>query len=350
LDGSEMAGGPVEITASVAGKGDGASGSRVPLETLLQNQRAGLALVDTSVYVCWGSHNDRRPYHGWVLKFDKSNLRASPLVFSTTPDAYGGGVWMAAAAPAIDSNRNVYVATGNGVWDGTRAFSDSLLKLSPSNLSVTDWFTPSDHIILDSSNLDFGSGGPVILPDLPGTSKPRLMIVGGKSGDGNLGEIYVLNRDALGHLEGSGSPIVQRFPVGEKIYGAPAFWQNTLYIAGAGGALKAFSFDPSTAQFNPNPTSSSATSFGYPGSAPSVSSHGASAGIVWALNNSTYQTSSAVLYAFDATNLNRELWDSAQAGSRDQAGGAVKFTVPTIANGKVYIGTSSQIDVYGLLP
>jgi hypothetical protein len=349
LDGSEMAGGPVEITASVAGKGDGASGSRVPLETLMQNQRAGLALVGSSVYVCWGSHNDRRPYHGWVLQFNKSNLRASPLAFSTTPDGFGGGIWMAGGAPAVDSNNNLYVITGNGVSDGKRNFSDSFLKLS-TGLSLDDWFTPIDHQIMDDSNLDLGAGGAVVLVDLPSSSTPHLVVGGGKAGAGNAGEIYVLDRDALGHLEGNGPPIVQKFPLGQKIFATPAFWQDTLYLAGYSGPLTAFALDPAKGRFNPIPTSSSTKSFGFPGATPSISSNGSSNGIVWLLDNSKFGTGPAILYAYDAMNLRQELWDSSQVGSRDQAGNAVKFTVPTIANGKVYVGTSTEIDVYGLLP
>jgi len=167
----------------------------------------------------------------------------------------------------------------------------------------------------------------------------------------------VLNRDAMGHLEGTGAPLIQKFPINRSIYATPAFWNNTLYIAGMNGALQAYALDPATGLFNPTPVSQSSGVFPERGATPSVSTKSTANAIAWAVDSSAYGgiskqgTGPAVLHAYDATNLARELWNSTQAaGNRDQAGNAVKFTVPTVANGKVYIGSTSEISVYGLLP
>jgi hypothetical protein len=138
-------------------------------------------------------------------------------------------------------------------------------------------------------------------------------------------------------------------------WGSPAFWQNSAYFGGAGDALKQFVFDPGSGLFNTSVSSQSTQTFGYPGDTPSVSSQGNSNGIVWALDVSLYGPPApglgpAVLHAYNASNLATEYWNSTMAsGNRDQAGNAVKFMAPTIANGKVYVGTRTEVDVYGLL-
>jgi hypothetical protein len=358
-DGSETANGPLALTSAITvpGKGDGSNGTAVPFDPFHENQRPGLALIGNTVYVSWASYIDQKPWHGWVIGFNKSNLHAAPLLFNVTPNGYGGGIWMAGAAPSIDSNNNLYVITSNGDYNGAGEFADSFVKLNP-NLVVQDWFTPQDQALMESGNGDLGAGGAAVLADLPNAPIKHLLIGGGKIGSGQAGELYVMNRDAMGHLEGAGGPpLVQKFPVLRHIFATPAFWSNTLYIAGKAGPLNAYALNPSTALFDPNPVSHSAILFNGRGATPSVSSNGNSHGIVWAVEtsqyggSSTFGTGPAVLHAYDATNLGRELWNSSQAaGNRDQAGNAVKFTVPTIANGKVYIGTTSEIDVYGLLP
>jgi hypothetical protein len=211
--------------------------------------------------------------------------------------------------------------------------------------------------MMESGNGDLGAGGAAVLADLPNAPVKHLLIGGGKIGSGQAGELYVMNRDAMGHLEGAGGPpLVQKFPVTRHIFATPAFWNNTLYIAGKAGPLNAYALNPTTGLFNPTPVSNSAVLFNGRGATPSVSSNGNSHAIVWAVDTSqyggtsTFGTGPAVLHAYDATNLANELWNSGAAANRDQAGNAVKFTVPTIANGKVYIGTTSEIDVYGLLP
>jgi chitodextrinase len=360
---------PVTISASVSGTGDGSVGGIVSFDPQNENQRAGLALVNNTVYIAWASHEDKEPYHGWVMGYDETSLIQTG-VFNQSPNGRQGGIWMAGGAPAVDASGNLFLITGNGSWDGVNNFGDSLLKLNPS-LGLADWFTPKDQATLDTNDSDFGAGGATILVDQPSGPVPHLVIGGGKAGSGNAGELYLLNRDALGHFSNTNANVIQEFPVGGGMYSTPAFWQNTLYVAGQNGPLIAFALNPSTGKFDTaSPVRSNPASFAFPGASPSVSSSGAGNGIVWAIDSSNYCTpfsqgcGPALLHAFDATNISAtELWNSAQAaGNRDTAGFAVKFSVPTVANGKVYVGTRGndkgssatsrpgELDVYGLLP
>ncbi|HXM99973.1 MAG TPA: fibronectin type III domain-containing protein [Candidatus Dormibacteraeota bacterium] len=362
---------PVLITATVPGDGDGSSGGNVPFNAQTEHQRAGLALVNGIVYVAWASHEDTNPYHGWVIGYRASDL-TQVTALNTTPKAIGtitysrGGIWMGGGALAADVSNNIYFTTGNGTWDGITNFSDSFVRLRTSGgLSVTDWFTPSNQATLDLYDTDLGSGG-AVLADLPAAPTSQVVIGGGKEG-----RIYLLNRGSMGHLTSGDSGVLQSFPASNGIFATPAFWQNKIYFAAATDTLKLFTLDPTLGRFiplvGPSATSQSVNSFGFPGATPSVSAAGASNGIVWALDNSQYCTQPstagcgpAVLHAYDATNLMIELWNSAQApANRDKAGNAVKFTVPTVANGKVYVGTRGadtvnsgvgELDVYGLLP
>lgn len=301
---------------------------------LIQNQRAGLVLSGNSVYVTWASHGDNGPYHGFIYQFDKTSL-SQTATFNDTPTGSLGGIWMAGAAPAVDDTGNVYCITGNGTFNATNGnYGDSFIKLSAS-LSLTDYFTPSDQASDEASDADFGSGGAAILVN----SGPLAHLAVGGGKDASL---YILNRDNMGHLGDANA--LQKISVGNGIYSTAAFWQNTLYLAPAGGALQAYPLNTTTSKFG-STSSQSGTSFGWPGSTASISSQDTSNGIIWAISTG----SPAVLHAFDATNLSTELWNSAKT-SGDQAGNYVKFTVPTVANGKVYLGNSNQITIYGLKP
>jgi hypothetical protein len=296
-------------------------------------------------------------------------------VFNATPNAPGplppgGGIWMSGSAPAADSSNNLYVVTGNGGFDATNTtapnndYGDSLLKLT-SSLTVSpsvspSWFTPTDQLVNQQTDRDFGSGGAAILADLPaGSPVTHLLMCGGKDG-----ALYVLNRDTLGGY-GDGNA-VQNINFGAQIFATGAFWNNNFYLAGLSNPLRAYQLTPSIPKFNLS--SSSSHSFVFPGSTPSVSAAATQNGVVWALDTSQYCTSQspgcgpAVLYAYDATNLATELWNSSKVPA-DVAGFAVKFAVPTIANGKVYVGTrgnnigvlgttsvSGELDIYGLKP
>ena len=329
IDGSEKFSGPQEINFTSGGH---------TFSPLRQNERCGLALVNGVVYIAYASHGDQPTYYGWVVGYNASTL-ALTSVFNDNPNSAFGGIWMAGGAPAADSSNNLYVITGNGNYDGNTEFGDSFLKLS-SGLSLSSSFTPTNESSLNGSDADLGAGGAAILVDQNSSPVPHLVIGGGKEG-----KLYLLNRDSLGGKNSGDSGAVQTFSVGNGIFATPAFWQNTLYLGPISSGVKAYSFDVSSGKFSTSPSSTSPGSFGFPGSTPSISAQGSSNGIVWAIQ----RNGSAVLHAYDATDLSNELWNSSN-NSADQAGGAVKFTVPTIANGKVYVGTSSEISVYGLSP
>ncbi len=366
--GAETFGGPKTIAATVPGTGYDSSGGSVAFNPQTQNQRAGLALVNGIVYLCWGSHEDKDFYHGWVMAFSASNLNLLS-VYNDTPNGNEGGIWMGGGAPAADASNNLYVITGNGDYDGASDYGDSILKLS-SSLAVVDSFTPSVQLTLEQQDLDLGSGGTALLVDMPNAPVGfQHLLVGGGKGTAFNGELYVANRDQMGQYHGNDAGIVQEFPLNSPIFATPAFWQNKLYLAGAGGPLVAFTVDPNRGQFtNTAAPPQSAAVFNFPGVTPSVSANGATNGIVWALDNSQYCTpapvlpacGASVLHAYDANNLAAELWNSSLMAA-DKAGLAVKFTVPTIANGKVYVGTRGsdtgtgspnpgELDVYGLKP
>jgi hypothetical protein len=369
--GSERNTPPQNIDSSISVPGTGASSvsGSVAFDPRNENQRPGLVLSNGVVYVAWASHEDHDPYHGWVIGFNASTLTPVPnAVFNSTPNQVGtlsysrGGIWMGGGAPAVDSSGNLFLITGNGTFDantGGSNYGDSVIKLSASaGLSVADYFTPLDQASLDANDTDFGSGAATVLVDQPSSSVTHLLIGGGKQGN-----LFVLNRDNLGKFNSSANNVVQAINVGNSIFATPVFWQNSLYVAGV-GPLKQFAFNTATGKFGGAPFSQSATSYGFPGTTPSLSSSGATNAIVWALDNTFYCTpqspgcGATVLHAYDATNLATELWNSSQAAThRDLAGHAVKFTVPTVANGKVYIGTRGddsfvlgELEVYGLLP
>ena len=367
VDGSEKFSGPKTISASVPGSGYDASGGVISFNSITAGQRAGLALVNGIVYVCWASHEDADPYHGWVMAFSASNL--NPMgVYNDTPNGTKGGIWMAGGAPSVDAANNLYVITGNGDYDGLADYGDSIVKLS-AGLALTDSFTPSVQMLLQQQDLDLGSGGAAVLIDLPTAPVgfQHLLIGGGKGPQFN-GVLYMVNRDNLGQYNVNDSGVVQEFAVGGGVFATPSVWNYALYIAGQGTSLQMFSLNSALGQFNGTAVSQSAATFGFPGATPSISASSATAnGIVWAIDSSKFCTNQssacgpAVLHAFDASKVSSELWNSSQ-NPADAAGFAVKFTVPTVANGKVYLGTRGndtglavpsvpgELDVYGLKP
>jgi hypothetical protein len=376
--GSEKFNAPVTIAAQVAGIGDGSSGGVVSFTSQLQHNRSGLALSgDGTVYVAFAAHEDATPYHGWLLGYNASDVQQQVSVFNSTPNGIetngegaDGGIWGGGGAPAIDTSNNVYVATGNGIFDqGTgmsmqNDYGDSVLSLSRGGttaMQVNGWFSPDDEVNLEAADADLGSGAPVLLPD-QSTGPQHLLVQLGKEGI-----IYLIDRDNMGQFTTTNGQIIQNFSGSGGIWGTPAFWQNALYYGGAGSPLTEYSFDTT---FNPSPASQSTTVFNFPSASPSISSAGSSNGVVWAIDASLYGyaspnaaggincsmspvpaacTGPAILHAYNATNLGQEYWNSSQVAG-NQAGNAVKFVPPTIANGKVYVSTRTEIDVYGLLP
>ena len=379
--GSEKYNAPVTIAASVPGTGDGSVNGMVSFDSQHHHNRAGLAEVAGRIYVAFAAHEDAAPYHGWLLAYKATNVQQQLAVFNTTPNGMNGadgGIWGGGAAPAIDGGGDVYVATGNGVFDELPPppnddYGDSILRLhyvkgstlNGTNLSISGYFTPYDQLSLSKSDSDLGSGGVVLLPNQTGSGPQHLLVEVGKEGI-----VYLIDRDNMGQFNASNnSQITQSFHgPASGLWGVPAFWHNNLYMGGQHDAIRQFPFNPATELLNTTAFSQTSLKYGYPGSVPSVSSQSASHGIVWAIDSSLYGYSNdnmtgcavspppaacsgpAVLHAYNANNLAQEYWNSTQASNgRDQAGFAVKFVPPTIANGKVYVGTRTEVDVYGLL-
>ncbi len=351
--GAEKFGGPVVIQASAPGTGAGSVNGTITFNPLIQSQRAALLLQSGMIYIGWGSHCDNGAYHGWLMGYDAKAL-VQRIAWVTTPNGVDGAIWESGSGPAADAE-SVYFAVANGTFDANAGGSDygqSIVKLSPPSddkIWVTDYFTPYDGPGLNKGDWDVGSGGAMLLPDQANGPHLHLLVQGDKSGN-----IYLVDRDSMGGFNSlNNSQIVQSLPKADRgMWNSPAWWSNRVYFGGAGDYLKVFSFDPATGLLSIAPSSKTAKTFMYPGTTTSVSSNLNSNGIVWALDNSTYKlaTGTAVLYAYDATDLTKELYDSSQSPTRDRAGPAVKFTVPTIANGKVYVGTRTALTVYGLLP
>jgi len=365
--GNERTGSPVTIALSYPGTGDGSS--TTAFQPRQQLQRAGLALVNGTVYIAWASVEDGIPYYGWIAGYTYAagGFNANPIVLNVTPNTQRGGSWMSGNAPAVDGNGHLYVITGNGDFDVTNSgppnndYGDCFLQLSP-GLTITSWFAPSDQAADNTNDNDFGAGGAAVVLNVNSGPVQHLVIGGGKDGT-----LYLLNGDNMGGL--GDNHAWQAFNIGHGIFASGAFWNGTLYLAPVGGQMLAYAFNAGSNTFNTIPASQSNTAYGFPGATPSVSASGSSSnGIVWGIDATNYCTPDspacgpAVLHAYDATNLT-ELWNSSIVAG-DAAGNAVKFTVPTIANGKVYVGTrgnntggvygstsvSGEVDVYGLKP
>jgi hypothetical protein len=304
-----------------------------------------LLLLNGVVYIPYAS-NDSAP--GWLIGYNASTF-AQQGVFCVTPTGTLGAIWMGGGGPAVDSSGNIYFTTGNGDYNantGGSNYSMTLVKLSVSGstLSVADYFTPFNESNLSGKDLDLASGGVVLLPDQPGAN-PHESVNAFKTG-----QIFNVNRDNMGKFNSTRNNVIQDFVGdGSGYYSTGAYWNGNVYLLGLSDSLAQFTLSngllPTTA------THKGATAFTYPGATPSISANGTTNGIVWAIETFGNVTGGnpAVLHAYNATNVSTELYNSNQAGTRDHPGASVKFSLPTIANGKVYIGTQTDFDVYGLL-
>jgi hypothetical protein len=345
--GVEKFGGPVEIQASVSGKGDGSTGGTVKFGPLRENPRAALLLSNGAVYLSWASSCDVGPYHGWVMAYDAQTLKQK-AVFNDSPDADDGGIWASDTGIAADRDGNVYAATGNGSFDaakGGRDYGDTLLKLhlDGSGLGVNDYFTPFNEEHLNITDNDLGSGGPVLLPDQHGPH-PHLAIVGGKAPT-----LYVVDRDHMGHFQpDNDSHAIQTIPTTGGIFGAIAYWNQHIYLLSDGDVLRDYEVNNGKLVYK----TSSTFSLRDHAATPTVSADGDKEGIVWVVSSKGWNSPdrTAVLHAADASNVAHELYNSEQNPGRDRAGLALRFNIPTIVNGHVYIGAKQEVDVYGLLP
>lgn len=348
--GAEQFNGPVEIAAVFPAAGGGsntfAAGS--------YEERAALLLLNGVIYTSWTSHCDASPYTGWVIAYNSGTL-AQTAVLNVAANSAGGGpsIWMAGGGPAADSAGNIYLLTANGVFDTTLDangfpnqgdYGNSFLKISTSGgtLRVADYFTMSNGVEESNNDIDLGSGGAMLLPDaMDSGGTTRHLVVGA----GKDTQLYVVNRDSMGKFNPSSDQVWQELPgaLPGGIWSTPAYFSGTVYYGPVGAPLLAFRL--SNAMLSGSPSSQTGVSFGYPGTAPSVSANGSTSGIVWAHENA----GSAVLHAFDASNLANELYNSNQAGGRDTFGSGNKFITPTIADGKVFVGVTNGVAVFGLL-
>lgn len=357
IDGSE-ASSPVQITATYPGTGDGSVNNVITFNGQTQNQRQGLTLVNGVVYVTFSSHCDWGPYHGWVLGYDAVTLQQR-VVYNATPNGYAGGMWASGTGMAADAAGNLYVVAGNGtVGDSADPTSmtnrgESALKLVPSGstLQVASYFTPTDYQFLNDNDLDYGSMGGLLIPN------STFYLTGGK--DGNL---YLLNRDAMGGYQASTNQVQQVVQLtSSEMHFQAAYYrgsaQEFIYTWPENNPLLAIPFDRGNNLLNPLAALAHGTGrpTGHNGAMLSLSSDGAKTGtaILWASyafsGDAEHDVSPGVLRAFDANDITRELWNNRQNIARDGAGQYAKFASPTIANGHVYLPTfSNQVVVYGL--
>jgi len=350
--GAEKFGGPVVIQADVAGTGDGATGGRVPFVPLRSNQRPALLLSNGVVYIGFGSHGDNSPWHGWILGYNATTLQ-QVMVFNASPDGLGAGVWQSGKGLAADAAGNLYFMTGNGDFSantGGRNYGQSFIKLSPSGV-VLDYFTPHDVTSMNTQLWDLGASGPIVLPD-QGGAVPHLLIGAGKTGPGT---IYLLNRDNMGHFSpNNDNQIVQSvanaFPNGTPEpgnYSAPVYFNGSVYFSPVNDKVQAFQL--SSGLLSTAPTSRSSETTEWPGGALAISADGNMHGILWFVQYNG-ETSPGVLRAYDATNVGVELYNTNEVPLRDALDVAAKYSIPLVANGKVFVTTRSQMAVYGLLP
>jgi hypothetical protein len=323
----------------------------VSFTALRQSQRPGLLLSKNGVvYVAFASRADINPYHGWILGYDARTLQ-QVQVFNDSPNGERGGIWQGGQPPAAAADGNIFLMTGNGTFDastGGTEYGDSFIKLSAQEsggLSVVDYFTPYNQATLAKDDEDLGSGGNIVIPDQSGPY-PHMLVGAGKEG-----VIYLVNRDDMGGYNPSNNNQIIQSITGAvaAVYTAPAFWRNNIYFSSVGQPLQQFQLYNSL--LSTAAIAQSADTFAYPGAVPAVSANGGKNGIVWMLDAALFASQGpAVLHAFDAANISHELYNTTQNLARDQCGPAIKFTVPTIANGKVYVPAEYEVDVYGLLP
>jgi len=356
--GAERFGGPVVIQATVSGTGTGSMGGQLSFNPQLENQRSALFMQNGLIYIAWASLCDITPYHGWLMAYDPTTLLQT-AVLALTPNGNEGGIWASGSGPAGDGN-DIFFATGNGTFrTSTNDYGTSIVRLHPpaaGSFAIADYFAPYNYSFLNTGDVDLGSGGVVMVDQPSGSPHTHLLFICGKEG-----RLYVVDRDNLGQYNSTADLVLQEFPnTNPGSWSSGAWWNNTFYLAGSAeppdfdpDAVKAFSFDPVSGQLNgATPASQTAVLFGYPPPTPSISANGSTNGILWALQESNFQnnTGQATLYAYDATNLGILLYSSSQNSTRDAAGLSVKFAVPTITNGKVYIPGRNAITAFGLLP
>ena len=352
--GAELFGGPVEITATYPGTGDGSQGGQVIFNPAQFAARSALLEFGGTIYIAFTSHCDIRPYTGWIMAYDSRTLQQKSVI-DITPNGNEGAVWMAGSGLAADATGNIYLLAGNGTFDTTLDgqgfpvngdYGNAFVKLSNSGgtLHVVDYFNMFNTVQESRADEDLGSGGAIILPDLTDNQGQVHHLIVGAGKDTN---IYVIDRDNMGKWNSSNNNNAYQVLAGALpggVWSKPSYFNNTVYYGDVSNKLKAFTI--SNAKLSTSPTSQTSNTFPYPGTFPLITSNQGSNAIVWAVANSN----PAVLYAYDATNLANQLYNSNQAsGGRDQFGAGNKFITPIVANGLVFVGTQNGVAVFGLL-
>jgi hypothetical protein len=319
-------------------------------DPLMQNQRPALVLSGGNVLIGYASHCDKDPYHGFLLGYNAATLKQVG-VFNTSPGGEEASIWQSGQAPSVDDKGNIYFITGNGSWNGTTQFSESFIRLD-AHMHMLDWFTPTNHFQLDKDDNDLNSSGAVLIP---GT---HLVVGGGKEG-----VLYVIDTEHFGHL--GDEHAVQHFAATSSHLHSMVYWKSArngdlLYLWGQRDRARAYrftggKFDQTPFMIRPD------SNDGHPGAMLSLSANGDKDGILWAAIHATgdswNESRPGVLHAYDADNINHELWNSLQNPERDDCNNYSKMAPPTIANGKVYLASfgtenigTGQMCVYGLLP
>ena len=346
--GAEEFGGPVVVLAKYPGKG-----GYVTFDPKQYKERPGLLLLNHVIYTSWSSHCDILPYTGWLIGYNERTL-AQTSVLNVTPNGSKGAIWQSGGGLATDGG-SIYFLDANGTFDTTlnsRGFpsrsdyGNAFMKISTTKniLAVVDYFNMYNTVAESDSDEDLGSGAVMLLPPMKDSRGIIQYLAIGAGKDSN---IYIVNRNNLGKFNpDNNNSIYQEIDgaLGGGMWDAPAYWNGSVYFAPQGNNLLQFRF--SKARLSNSPFSRSAAVFQYPGASPSISSNGSKNGIAWAIEESN----PSVLHAYNAGNLAIELYNSNQAPrGRDEFGQASHFGTPTIANGKVYVGTLSGVAVFGLL-
>jgi hypothetical protein len=351
--GAELEGGPVVVQATYPGTGANSSGGQVVFDPKQYEERAALLLLNGVIYTSWASHCDIQPYTAWIMGYNQTSL-SQTSVLNLTPNGNEGSIWQSGGGLAADAQGNIYVLMANGTFETTldangfpskQDYGNGFVKISTTggNLQVSDYFNMSNTVNESGGDIDLGSGGAMVLPDLSYGTAGILNLAIGAGKDGNL---YVVNRNNMGKFSSTSNNVYQELPgaVPNGVWGVPAYFNSTVYYCDSNATLKSFSITNGKLSNTPVHT---AASFTYPGVLPSVSANGTSNGIVWAIEN----TGTAVLHAYAANDLTQELYNSNQASSgRDHFGSGNKFITPMISDGKVFASTTNSVVVFGLLP
>lgn len=348
--GAERFNGPVEISAQYPGTGDNSSNGFVIFDPAQYKERAGLLLINNTVQLAWASHCDFRPYTGWIMGYNATTL-AQTTVLNVTPNGNEGAIWNSGAGMAADGAGNIFLLDANGVFDATLNssgfpesgdYGNAFLHLTTKGgLAVADYFEMYNQSAENGSDTDLGSGGTLLVSQKDATGKIWQLAIGAGK-DTNL---YVVDRTNMGKFNSKTNNVYQELQglLKHGVWSMPAAMNNNIYYGPVNNPIALYQF--SNAKLRTAAVAKTANSFVYPGATPSISANAGQNAILWAAEN----TNPAVLHAYSAKTL-VEIYNTNQAAiGRDHFGAGNKYITPMIANGKVYVGTTNGVGVFGLL-